>query len=204
MDDLQIEQADAVKDLAPVAGIKRLAELYERRGEVVCFTPALLVVVGKLPVDPVREFATRFPTAKDQQPFCLALPAHGPSFFAGIGVSHLNGDVIDWDRRLYGISKDRATACFNFLGGIGIHGDDYFASAVQHEIQLPDPLAVLTRSTLPVQVFGVMVNNRVFYLAEDLAGPPHLAYTTIEKIGNAAFSVNPDHAAIAKKMEDTL
>jgi hypothetical protein len=114
-DDLQVAQVDTLKERVSVAGITRLDELYERKGDVVCFTPGLLVTIGRFPVDPVRDFATRFPAPKDKQPFCLALPPHAPAFFYDIGVSDIAGDRIDWNRRIYGITKERAKACFDFL-----------------------------------------------------------------------------------------
>jgi hypothetical protein len=203
--DLQVIQADTINEIAPVAGIACLDELYERKGEVVCFTPGLLVTIGKFPLDPVREFAARFPAPKEQQPFCLALPPNAPPFFYDIGVSNIAGDIIDWDRRIYGISKDRAKVCFDFLGGIGVHGEDHFASAAQHEIQLPDPLARFERKTIPLQVFGVFLRDKIHYLVEHPIIPPYVAVmSSSDYIAGNKMMLNADSAEIARKLKDVL
>jgi hypothetical protein len=203
-DDLQVAQVDTLKERVSVAGITRLEELYERKGEVVCFTPGLLVTIGRFPFDPVREFATRFPAPKDKQPFCLALPPHAPAFFYDIGVSDIAGDRIDWNRRIYGITKERAKVCFDFLGGIGIHGEDHFASAAQHEIQLPDPLSRFERKTIPIQVFGVLLRGEIYYLAEHLTAQPYVAVMSETDYRQGSISLNPDSDNIAKKLRETL
>lgn len=201
---LSVGQAEQIKDLEPVSRAVKLHELYERLGDVICFTPAILVVVGKLPADPVREFMARFPADdKDNKPFCLALPPSAPPFFNGLGTTELNGETIDWDRRLYGISRAGAEACFSFLGGIGVYGEDYFASAAEHEIQLPDPLSLFVRKTIPVRVFGILRGKSIFYLAEHPTGPPYLARTAADQhLPN--FKLNPYSSDIQQTLEDTL
>jgi hypothetical protein len=202
--DLQIAQADTLKERVSVAGITRLDELYERKGEVVCFTPGLLVTIGRFPFDPVREFATRFPASKDQQPFCLALPPTAPAFFYNIGISDIAGDIIDWNRRIYGITKARAKLCFDFLGGIGIHGGDHFASSAQHEIRLPDPLSRFERKTIPLHVFGVLLRSDIYYLAEHPINQPYVAVMSEADYRQSGIALNPDSADIANKLKETL
>lgn len=201
---LSVGQAEQIKDAEPVSRATKLHELYERLGDVICFTPAILVVVGKLPVDPVREFVARFPAAnKDDRPFCLALPPTAPPFFNGLGATDLNGELIDWDRRLYGISRAGAENCFSFLGGVGVYGADYFASAAEHEIQLPDPLSLFVRKTIPVRVFGVLSGDSIFYLAEHPTGQPYLSRTeAAPHVSN--FKLNPYSSEIKQTLEDTL
>lgn len=202
---LPIAQADTLKDLAPIAHAVTLQQLHERLGEVVCFTPAILVVVGKLPVDPVREFITRFPSdSKDATPFCIDLPAGHPPFFRGLGVTVTEDARVDWDRRLYGIAKAWAGPCFAFMGGIGIHGDGQFASSAQHAIQLPDPTSLFVRRLIPVEVFALLRGDSIFYLESHPTAQPYLARTdSAPYIGNR-FQLNPDRDAIRKTLEDTL
>jgi hypothetical protein len=174
-----VDQAETVKDPASIKRQSCAETLKERRGEVVCFTPALLVTHGKMPLDPVREFASRFEAPEDQQPFCFEVKAPHPPFFQGLGVSVLNNDTIDWDRRLYAITADRAKACLDFLGGIGLHGQDFFASSVAYTLDIPDPTNIfvggLAVDTIRVHIFGVMANQLITYLAPQLSAPPKVA-----------------------------
>jgi hypothetical protein len=164
----------------------------ERRGEVVCFTPALLVTAGRMPFDPAQEFIARFNVGADSQPFCVELsPAHHP-FFSGLGVSVLDGKQIDWDRRLYAAPIAIAESCFNFIGGIGIHGDDFYASAVTYELTMPDPTASLIGSgaQIPLHVFGVLIRERITYLAPAGHNPPYV--TTVPAAEHIpGFKISP-------------
>ena len=174
-----ITQVDTLKEREVVKQLSCLAALKERRGDVVCFTPALLVTHGKMPVDPAREFATRFPADADKQPFCVELPEAIPPFFSGLGRTLTDDQVINWDRRLYAIHAERAKLCFDFLGGIGLHnGDAFFASAVTYQIDIPDPLATLQSAVIPVHIFGVLHNNNITYIAPSMLGTPFV--TTVD------------------------
>lgn len=171
---MDIRQADTVSDYAPLRRLSCIEALRERRGEVKCFTPALLVTHGFLPLDPAQDFIARFPDTADKQPFCIELYPPNPPFFSGLPSSVINGKVIDWNRRLYAISADRADTCFNFLSGIGISGTNgFFASSVMYELDIPDPLAISgVYSTIPVHIFGVFSNNQITYLAPNIGQPP--------------------------------
>jgi len=204
-DKIQLTQAETIKDPDSVSRTAKLHELYERMGDVVCFTPAILVVVGGLPVDPVREFISRFPSDdKDTRPFCINLSPNSPPFFSGLGVSEINGELIDWDRRLYGISRARSELCFSYMGGVGIYGENYFASSAQHEIQMPDPTVLFERKTIPVQVFGILRGDSIFYLQEHLTAPPALAITSAAANSTPDFGLNPYRTDIRKTLEDNL
>lgn len=174
----KFEQVEAIRDFAPVARLACVDAIRERKGDVLCFNPGLLCTHGGLTIDPVREFAARFSAEDDAQPFCVALPPNSKPFFSGIGRSLFNGEVIDWDRRLYGIEKARAEACFNFLGGIGISGDDFFASSVQHEIDIPDPTQpMFGNKPIHVYVFGLLYDSRISYIASDGFSTPYVTAT---------------------------
>lgn len=201
---LVVAQAETIKDPEPVARISSVHELYEQRKDVVCFTPAPLVVVGKLPVDPARDFISRFSVPRALQPFCLALAPTARPFFRGLGCTTIDGEVIDWDRRIYAVPQAGAEACFDFLSGIGVHGDGYFASAAQHEINLPDPLSLFTRRVIPVQVFGVLTGDYIFYLAEHLTDQPYLSRTPAAPHVQQNFKLNPHSNEISQKLKDVL
>jgi hypothetical protein len=191
-----VDQAEIVKDHAAIKRQSCAETLRERRGAVVCFTPALLVTHGKMPLDPVREFASRFEAPADQQPFCFEVKEPHPPFFNGLGVSVLNGDTIDWDRRLYAITASRAAACLDFLGGIGLHGQDFFASSVAYELDVPDPTNILVGGlavdTIRVHIFGVMINQFITYLAPQLHAPPKAATVNAAdtNLSNSGFKLN--------------
>lgn len=166
MADSSLHQAEVIKDHAPIPRLSCLEALKERRGDVKCFTPALLITHGGLHIDPAQDFIARAPASADKQPFCVELPPSAPPFFAGLPTTVLDGKAIDWSRRLYAIDSSRADLCFRFLGGIGISGpDNYFASSVAYELNIPDPLSINPHNLIPVHIFGVLSNNRITYLA---------------------------------------
>jgi hypothetical protein len=190
-----LTQVDVVTDHAPVKRLSCVETLRERRGEVVCFTPALLVTVGQMPYDPAQEFIARFPAPADKQPFCIELPPGPNRFFNGLGSSVISGKTIDWDRRLYAVPAERAQLCFDFLGGIGVHSGDFYASAIDYQLEIPDPTLPFATNgaVIPVHIFGVLIGDRVAYLAPDYANQPSLAF------GDAA-----DHIPGFKKNPVTL
>jgi hypothetical protein len=178
-----VKELGSLKDTAPIA-FSCLGEMRERRADIVFFTPALLVTHGRLPVDPAVEFASRVSAAADKQPFCVELPFSKAPFFSGLGSSVIAGKQIDWDRRLYGIVTERAKECFDFLGGIGISDGAVFASSVSYQIDVPDPTARLITATtakIPVNIFGVLRDNTITYLAPNGYDPP---YVSIEPTSN--------------------
>lgn len=174
MSDLDLQRVESVENAAPVRQLSCAESLRARRGDVRCFTPALLVTHAKVPVDPAQDFIARFPAAAALQPFCVELPANAPPFFTGIPITVLNGRPIDWNRRLYAIAAERAKECFDFLSGVGVSdGNNFFASAVMYETKIPDPLSRNTiRDTLDVSIFGVFSDNKITYLAPRFNLPP--------------------------------
>lgn len=174
MSRLDLQQVDSVASPAPIRQLSCLEALRERRGDVRCFTPALLVTHAHLPVDPAQEFIARFPAAPTLQPFCVELPASAPPFFSGIPATVLNNRLIDWNRRLYAIAAERAKECFDFLAGIGVSGGgQFFASSVMYEATIPDPLSLAAiKSTLDVTIFGVLSSDKIAYLAPAFNRPP--------------------------------
>ena len=176
MSNLDFQRADSVTNPTSLRQLSCLAALRERRGDVLCFTPAVLLTHAYLPLDPVQDFASRFSAPASQQPFCVELPSNAPPFFSGLPVTVLNNRPVDWNRRLYAIAAERAKECFDFLAGIGVTGaDNFFASAVMYAFSMPDPLSRTSpRDTIAVTAFGVFSNNKITYLAPRFNYPPKL------------------------------
>lgn len=172
-----LAQAASINDHAPVKQLSCLAAMRERRGEILCFTPALLVRVARFPVDPAQEYIARFNVPADQQPFCVELAPNSPPFFAGIGTSELNGRRIDWNRRLYAVPKSAADSCFAFLAGISVHNrdSDTYAISLPKDITVPDP--VDRNVKIMTRVFCVLKNELLTYLHTWplAAAPPFVA-----------------------------
>lgn len=195
-----VDQVETLKEHAPVKRLSCVEALRERRGEVVCFTPAILVTHGRMPIDPAREFASRFPDTDDKQPFCVEIPEPSAPFFTGLGKTITAGQLINWDRRLYAISADRAKLCFDFLGGIGLHGEDFFASSVTYQLDIPDPTTLIQSDVIPVHIFGVLIGGHITYLAPRVAGSPVVSTIKAEPelLQAGKFHVNDTTTAALK------
>lgn len=197
-----LNQVDTVTEHAPVRRLSCIEAMRERRGDIVCFTPALLVTHGRMPHDPAQEFSARFSAPDDKLPFCIDLPKDHRPFFNGLGVSLIDGRHIDWDRRLYAIPADRAELCFDFLGGIGVHGGDFYASAVTYQLAIPDPTEPIAGAgtTIPLHVFGVLIRDRITYLAPNGFDTPYVtAALAADHI--PGFKLNPVTEADIKRLK---
>ena len=123
--------------------------------------------------------------------------------FRSLPVTVLDGKPVDWNRRLYAISTERANLCFRFLSGIGITGpNDYFASSVEYQLDIPDPLAINPQHVIPVHIFGVLVNNVITYLAPAGYNPPTVStiYANNRLNANLGLKVDEDLDQEFKKL----
>jgi len=170
-----LNQLAPVTDQVTTSKKSLLETVRDRRGEVSFFSPALLLTAGRLPVDPLNEFVTRCSIAESARPFCVEVrPPTGP-FFSGLGSSVFLNELIDWDRRLYAVPNASAEACFNFLGCIGITGDNFLASSVKYVIDIPDPTMpqfVQNQHNISVTLFGVLHDDKITYLEPRGFFPP--------------------------------
>jgi hypothetical protein len=187
-----LSAADVITDHAPVRRLSCLEAMRERRGDIACFTPALLVTHGKMPHDPVQEFVARFNVTADHLPFCVDLPPTHTPFFRGLGSSVVDNVLVDWDRRIYAIPVAPANLCFDFLGGIGVHGQNFYASAVTYELNIPDPTALIVESgaTIPLHIFGVLIHDQITYLAPNGYSQP-VVTTVPAAMHLPGFRINP-------------
>jgi hypothetical protein len=143
------------------------------------FTPALLLTHGGFDRDPVTEFDARFPSeSEDNRPFCIDLKTDtNEFFFSGMGVHHLPGypRPVNWDKRVYGIAKEREEECFAFLSGIAFSDPKtgFFASVFAYDLAIPDPTSWFNE-VLSVKVFGVISNKFITMLDTRLKGTPRV------------------------------
>lgn len=181
---------DEITNADPVASLDVADVLQSFGRDVVLFTPALLITHGGFDRDPVTEFAWRCPVDDSYLwPFCIDLKATNDSvFFSGLGVTPLPGSSarVNWDKRLYGIAKEREEECFSFLKGIGFSNPKtgFLAGTFAYDVAVTDP----TRSVLqplPVKVFGVVSNNAVAWLESRPNKPPAAKVLAMPSADNA-------------------
>lgn len=134
------------------------------------FTPALICTAGRFDRDPVVEFNRQYPSP-DPSLEPMAIDYSQP-FFEGLGVGLLNNQLVDWDRRLYAIHRDRWELCRNCIAGIAImhRKTRFYARVGFYEMRIADPFALKKMSvvdnlpTVTITVFGTSANNRFTYL----------------------------------------
>lgn len=201
-----LTQVETITEKTPTRRLSCLEAMRERSGEVTCFTPALLITVGRFPVDPINEFVARFNVPESGRPFCVETPEPLFPFFSGLGTTVFAGSVVNWDRRLYAVPNTHAKECLNFLGGIGIVGNEYAASSVMYEIQIPDPTMPqfeTGRHFIPVTIFGVLCENKITYLEPNKFLPPFLKTIPAgSALQSARFQVGLDRDNLKKIQEE--
>lgn len=160
---------------------EELTTLSQLTREFAFFTPALILTHGHFDRDPMREFNAFRPVDTDaERPF--AVDAARP-FFQGLGVHPLpDGEMVNWDHRLYGIVRHRWDEVLNFLGGLAMYDSRryHYARAMSYSLLIVDPTSlgqggpVLWTGDVPtisITVFGVSTNRGIHYLAP-AADPP--------------------------------
>lgn len=130
------------------------------------FTAAMLFTHGGFDRDPVVEFASYYSEVSATRPVCLDLSYEHEFFFRGLGSRPAPGtqNVVNWDKRLYGIAASAAEDCFAFLGGIGWSNPKtgFFGRTFSYVAEIPDPTADL--NNLSVRLFGVVGNDFVAFI----------------------------------------
>lgn len=146
--------------------------------DFVLFTPALINTHGHFDRDPVQEFQRLHPSANlDDAVFCL--DSDWP-LFQGIGQGLLVGAPVNWDHRIYGVTKARWPLCRDFITAIGIvsRKRQFYARIAWHDLVIVDPLALhqaqAVLADIPVvQVVAFAVSsNRQFTHLQPAVDPP--------------------------------
>jgi len=179
------ERHDAGRpDDGNVEAKKQAHTLSDMSEDVEFFTTALISTAGNFDRDPVVEFNRRHETSVAAElPFALD---YAKPFFSGLGIGLLAGSPVNWDRRLYGIVRDRWELCRDTIGGIAIMDKDsgFYARVAFYEIEIPDLPAIKKMSvvdhvpTVPCTVFAVSSNKAFSYLVP--AAFPNLPSLCVE------------------------
>lgn len=151
------------------------------------FTPALITVAGGFDRDIVSEFVKHHPgPTDDTDPFALDYPP--VPFFDGIGIyphPPRDGELVDWNRRIYAIPRDRWFLCRDFILGVAFTNpnEKVYCRLAAYELNLIDPIKMQKAGLLveiprfPVTVFAVSSTKRFSYLDPERNGPPALIHT---------------------------
>jgi len=145
--------------------------LTELSGELQFFTPALLSVKGRFGRDPCRQYVRELGPEPEETPFpidCTTSP-----FFEGLGQEVLEGQIFNWDHRLYGVPREHWEPLWNFLtsiSGIDPHRRRYWR-AMSHVLKIVDPTSLAASSgqealpTIHITVIGVSAMDGRYHLA---------------------------------------
>ncbi len=149
---------------------KQSHTLTDMTADIEFFTTALICTAGNFDRDPVVEFNRMNPTdVQAELPFAID---YNEAFFSGLGVGLLAGHPVNWDRRIYGIVRDRWELCRDMIGGIAIMGREnaFYAKLAFYEMQMPDLPAIKKMAVIdhvpyvPITVFAVSSNKAFSYL----------------------------------------
>ncbi len=179
---ITVESVEPIKDKINTVVEPSFRSFIEMGVDYEFFTPALAMAVGGFDRDIVQEFVLHHPGAnEDADPF--AIDADEP-FFVGIGIQERDDKKIDWDRRLYGIVRDRWFLCRDFLSAIAWVDPNTktYSRLGFHEFPLIDPVAVRRGGIIteiprfPVTSFAVSSTRRFSYLNPARPGKPQLVH----------------------------
>lgn len=207
-----------LKELKPVDGEAEqshdttLLELFHQGWRL--FTPSLICTHGRFDRDPIMEFRAAHPDIMDAEaPFTVDCER---PFFSGIGLGVLGprGQVVDWDRRLYGAHDSIWQRLYDFLIGLTIYERKsyHYARVGSHLLNIIDQTSMgvgLPRESLPqlsVTVFCVSGYRSFAYIAPAKDPPRTLPYLQVEAprqdIKREAEAVlGPRHGARFKENE---
>ena len=177
------------------------------------FTTALVFTHGRSDRDPLALFnQAHWEEDPNLRPF--AIDCEYP-FFQHVGKTVVNGELVDWDRRLYGIVKPRWELCRNFVSSITMFesATHHYARVGWHDLRIVDPTTLhdgRMLKELPVidiVVFIVSTNRGLTYM-EPAADPPRtLAYPKTNSPDNklvteadAALGPPPDARRLAEDL----
>jgi hypothetical protein len=183
-DEAQVQPGEVrEEDAGPVEGKPtEVAEVEHTLGDMVndgfaFFTTALITTHGLFDRDPIVEFRRMNPQISDAEaPF--AVDCQYP-FFAGLGHGLLNGQFIDWNRRLYGIHREQWETLHRFVASLAMYDAKryHYAKVGWHQLTIVDQTAMHSGNILteipriPITVFCIS-GYRGFAYIEPAKDPP--------------------------------
>lgn len=134
--------APAQQDDQPVR-VAKVSTLGDMRADgYVFFTPALIITHGLFDRDPVIEF-NRTHQTNDESDRPFHVDSEYP-FFQALGKSLVQGDLVDWDHRLYGVHETHWAQLRDFIAAIAIYDPKryHYAKIGFHNLKIVDPTAL--------------------------------------------------------------
>ena len=143
---------------------------------IVLFTTALMVTHGRFPRDPVVEFTRLHPLPAGELPFALDSEYQ---MFSGLGQTMLNGQLVNWDNRLYGIHSEHWGGLRDLLMSMAWMDNAGQASGTAHyELLIVDPHEIASGYApngilpfVPIHVFTAAGSQGIWWL-QPAANPP--------------------------------
>jgi hypothetical protein len=183
-DEAQVQPGEVrEEDAGPIEGEPTpVTEVEHTLGDMVkdgfaFFTTALVTTHGLFDRDPIVEFRRMHPQVTDDvAPFAVDCEQ---KFFQGLGHGLLNGQFIDWDRRLYGIHSSYWKLLHGFVSSLAMYDAKryHYAKVGWHQLVIVDQTAmhsgkILTEiPTVPITVFCIS-GYRGFAYIEPAKDPP--------------------------------
>jgi hypothetical protein len=167
--------------------VKETSILEMSREGFTFFTPALITTHGKLGLDPAIEFNKTHVT-NDESERLFYIDSEYP-FFTGLGTSELNGELVNWDHRIYGIVSDNWEPCFAFMSAISGYSkqNNHYFHVGSHNLSIIDPTTFYGNndisSHLPMfdlTVFCVSTNKHFAWIAPAEQPPVTLSYLQVD------------------------
>lgn len=156
---------------APLVSLPSLAADYT------FFTPAIFVRFARLGRDPVGDYAAQYVMQAAERPRRIT-SSH--LLFSGLGQQVLQGELVDWDRRLYMVPKSKEQELIGFLLGMAAvaAGDRFYCRALGQWVSAYDPHVALRQGqqAAEIQVLAVAAatTHGLYSLRQRPGMPPSL------------------------------
>jgi hypothetical protein len=156
-----------------------------QRDGFVLFTPALIVTHGLFDRDPIIEFnRTHETTAASERPF--QVDCDHP-LFQHLGKSLVQGALIDWDRRIYGVHESIWEQLRDFVGAIALFDSKryHYAKVGYHQLKIVDVTAlhggvIQELPTVDIWVFFVSTYRYFAWMAPAKDPPRTLPFVQVD------------------------
>ena len=152
----------------------------------VFFTPALIITHGLFDRDPIIEFSRTHQTSDEaDRPFYLDCDY---PLFQNLGKSLVQGTLIDWDRRIYGITKSNWEQLRDFVGAIACYDPRryHYAKVGFHNLKIVDSTALhggwalAELPTIDIFVFFVSAYRYFVWMAPAKDPPRTLPFAQVD------------------------